>query len=74
MGGKKINSVADLGEIVRSWRKENRLSQQELADFSGVGRIFVVHLEQGKPTIQMGKALDVLESLGLELVVKRREG
>jgi hypothetical protein len=33
----------------------------------GTGLRFVVDLERGKPTCQIGKTLDVLQSLGLAI-------
>ncbi|MDE0029415.1 MAG: helix-turn-helix transcriptional regulator [Deltaproteobacteria bacterium] len=54
----------DIGDIVRSARKAAGLRQFELAGAAGVGVRFIVDLEAGKPTAQMGKALQVLEALG----------
>ncbi len=71
---KSITSVRDLGKAVRNRRKEGNLTQQDVADFCGVGKVFMVHLEQGKQTIQLGKVLDVLQGLGLELTVRPRGG
>ena len=66
--------VATIGQIIRDERKELGLRQDELAAASGVGLRFLVELERGKPTVQMGKALDVLAALGCELQVKRPDG
>jgi len=57
-------SSGDIGDIVRSARKAAGLRQFELAGAAGVGVRFIVDLEAGKPTAQMGKALQVLEALG----------
>ncbi len=54
----------DIGNIVRSARKAAGLRQFELAGAAGVGVRFIVDLEAGKPTAQMGKALQVLRALG----------
>ena len=57
-------TAADIGEIVRATRKAAGLRQFELAGAAGVGVRFIVDLEAGKPTAQMGKALQVLRALG----------
>ena len=59
--------VAAIGQIIREERKELGLRQDELAAASGVGLRFLVELERGKVTVQMGKVLDVLAALGCEL-------
>ena len=66
--------VATIGQIIRDERKELGLRQDELAAASGVGLRFLVELERGKPTVQMGKVLDVLAALGCELRIKRPDG
>jgi len=64
-----VRTVQDLGEIVQRTRKEQKLSQIDVAGLVGCGNRFIVDLEKGKETIRMQKAIDVLELLGLELVV-----
>ena len=66
--------VAAIGQIIRDERKELSLRQDELAAASGVGLRFLVELERGKPTVQMGKVLDVISALGCELQIKRPDG
>ena len=60
---------ADLGTLVRATRRAQGLRQDELAGPSGVGVRFIVDLEAGKPTLQLGKALKVLAALGCELTL-----
>ncbi|MCB9875943.1 MAG: helix-turn-helix transcriptional regulator [Planctomycetaceae bacterium] len=67
-------NVAAIGQIIRDERKELGLRQDELAAASGVGLRFLVELERGKSTVQMGKVLDVLAALGCELQIKRPDG
>ena len=49
---------------MRAARKAAGLRQYELAGAAGVGLRFVVELEAGKPTAQLGKTLEVLRALG----------
>jgi y4mF family transcriptional regulator len=57
----------ELGTAVRKARRQQSLRQDQLAAAANVGVRFIVDLEAGKPTAQMGKALAVLKALGLEL-------
>ena len=59
----------EIGDIVRSTRKAAGLRQDELAGAAGVGLRFIVDLEAGKPTAQIGKALQVLAALGCSFEV-----
>ena len=63
----------DIGEIIRNTRKAQGLRQPELAAASGVGLRFLVELERGKPTAQLGKVLDVLSALGCTLSISTPE-
>ncbi|MEQ8600156.1 MAG: helix-turn-helix transcriptional regulator [Devosia sp.] len=67
-----VRSGSDLGAIIALARKSRGYTQQEFADIAGVGRRFVSDLENGKATVQLGKMLQVLTALGLDLEVKAR--
>ena len=67
---KRNLTPAEIGAIVRTARKAQNLRQDELAGAAGVGLRFIVDLEAGKPTAQIGKMLQVLEALGCELRIK----
>jgi y4mF family transcriptional regulator len=60
-------TTAEVGDIVRTTRKAAGLRQDELAGAAGVGLRFIVDLEAGKPTAQIGKTLQVLSALGCSL-------
>lgn len=64
-----IQAVNDLGALIRDRRNKLGLTQQELADKAGVSRVWVVALEQGKPTAQIDLVLRTLRELGLSLRV-----
>ncbi len=61
------DTISKLGDMVRSARKEQGLTQEYLASMSGVGIRFVRELEQGKISCHIGKAFLVLAMLGLEV-------
>ncbi len=63
----RIPTTTDLGHIVREARKEQGLTQEELAGMTGVGRRFVSDLEKGKETAQIGKTLLILGTLGIAI-------
>ena len=62
-----IRNTMDFGALVRHRRLTRRLTQREPALVAGVGERFVVDLENGKATAQLGKALAVAAALGIEL-------
>ena len=62
-----IQSTQDIGQTIQTFRKKQGLTQEDLALLANVGRRFVVELEQGKNTAQIGKILQVLHALGIGL-------
>ncbi len=68
----KIENAADLGKIVKYKRAKDRLTQADTAALCEVGNRFLSELENGKPTVQLGKILQVLKCLGLEVRVVPR--
>lgn len=70
--GNIIHSVQDIGNLVRDKRKQDGLTQTELAELSQVGTRFLSELENGKDTLQFNKVMQVINNLGLELSVVSR--
>lgn len=58
--------------MVRERRKQQGATQAEFASLCGVGVRFISDLENGKPTVQIGKVLQVIQCLGLELGIRAR--
>jgi y4mF family transcriptional regulator len=65
----QTTKVQKLGQLIRNTRKQQGLTQQQLAAFSGSGVRFIRELEQGKESCHIGKALTVLAMLGLIIQV-----
>lgn len=60
-----ISTAHDLGRAIRGARIQNGLSQQELASKTGQSRKFIVDLESGKETAELGASLRVANALDI---------
>jgi y4mF family transcriptional regulator len=65
-----IEDSIKLGFHVKTERKAQGLTQEELAASSGVGIRFVRELEHGKASCHLGKTLSVLKAVGVEIFIK----
>ncbi len=63
-----IATAAALGALIRQRRGARGWTQAELAARCGTGERFIVDLENGKPSCQLGKALTVAREVGIRLV------
>jgi len=61
------HTTEHIGKIIKSTRKQLGVTQKDLALTSGTGLRFIIDLEKGKPTCQIGKALTVMHTLGIKL-------
>ena len=59
--------MLNLSEYIKEQRKQYQLTQEQLAERSGVGLRFVREMEQGKATLRMDKVNQVLALFGAEL-------
>src|SRR5689334_2700145 len=59
-------AASAFASLIRSRRKALKLRQDQLALASGVGGRFLIDLEAGKPSCQLGRSLLVAEALGLK--------
>jgi ribosome-binding protein aMBF1 (putative translation factor) len=64
-----IENPAQFGAAVATARKALGLTQRELALAINSGERFIVDLEAGKPTAQLGKALAAARAVGLRLTL-----
>jgi y4mF family transcriptional regulator len=62
-------TAEQIGALIRATRKGLGVTQRELALTSGTGLRFVVDLERGKETCEIGKALTILQTLGIKLTL-----
>lgn len=65
-----VHSALDLGLLLKHFRGTLDLTQADISGLANTGNRFVVELERGKETVQLNKVFDVLEVLGLEMVIQ----
>lgn len=68
----KISNLAELGRLIHDERKRQGLTLMTLAGLAGVGYRFVVEIEKGKPSAEIGKVLHVMATLGIDLTAQPR--
>ena len=69
----QILSAVDIANIVKQRRKQLNLTQAQCAAFCGVGNRFFSELENGKDSLHLGKVLNVLQMLGVNLHAVEKE-
>lgn len=63
----------DVAMAIRARRRQLKLRQLEVAREAKVGREWLVDLEHGKPTVEIGLVMRTLETLGLEITIRPTE-
>ena len=67
-----VSSVKEFGAAIRARRKELGMTQAALAELGGFSVSFLSDLENGKQTAEIGKALFLLDLLGMDLELRVR--
>ncbi len=57
----------EIAKMVRYFRKQSGLSQEQLAELAGIGKTAVFDIEKGKPTVQLDTLLKVFDVLNIHL-------
>ena len=68
----KITDAASLGNAIRSRRKELKYTQDYISEITGLSVSFLSDLENGKSTAEIGKTIEVINLLGLDINVEAR--
>ena len=68
----KITDAASLGNAIRSRRKELNYTQGYISEITGLSVSFLSDLENGKLTCEIGKTIEVINLLGLDILVEAR--
>lgn len=63
-------NIINIGKLIKSIRTKQKLTQAQLAGACGTGIRFIVDLEKGKQTCEIGKVLHVINMLGIKLFLQ----
>ncbi len=64
-----IDNADAIGKVVRASRKAQKIRQDDAAGSIGVSENFLGKVERGGETVQWGKLFQVLEGLGVRVLV-----
>ena len=69
-----IDNAKAFGNTVKMYRKKQKATQLQVAAIANTGVRFISDLENGKPSVQLDKALKVARLLGIRLEADIIEG
>jgi transcriptional regulator with XRE-family HTH domain len=64
-----IENAAAIGRVVRASRKAQKIRQDDAAGSIGVSENFLGKVERGSESVQWGKLFQVLDGLGVRVMV-----
>ena len=64
-----IHCARDIGAIVRTLRKRQGIRQADMAAMIGASHVLLRDIEQGKETVNLGKVLQLLDELGIRVLL-----
>lgn len=67
---KELKSVDKLGALIRQARKEQHMTQSDLAGACNTTQKYISDLEGGKTTVQFDLAFRVMRALGLRIFIE----
>ena len=69
----EVKTAKELGQIIRAYRKSQGLTLEKLSDLTNVGTRFLSELERGKETAELGKAILIVNKLGIAITLQPRD-
>lgn len=62
--------VKELSKVIKQTRKLARLTQNELAAMSGVGKTLIFDIEKGEKKVSLEKLIRICQALNIEVELK----
>jgi DNA-binding XRE family transcriptional regulator len=67
-----LKEAKDIGSTIKKLRSEMKITQEELANFTGLSRIGIVKLEKEENDLKLSSLIKIANLLGFEIVLRRR--
>lgn len=64
-----IDTPEQLGRVVRTVRRAQRIRQDDLAPMVGASHVTLMNIERGKGSVGIGRVMEVLHELGIRVHV-----
>ena len=61
-----------IGKTIKDLRSEMKITQEELANFSGLSRIGIVKLEKKENDLKLSSLIKIANLLGFEIILRKR--
>ncbi|MBM4292498.1 MAG: helix-turn-helix transcriptional regulator [Deltaproteobacteria bacterium] len=68
----QLTQSAEAGELLKARRRAQGVTQELLADYSGVSRVSITKIERGGD-LRLSTLLRLTQLLGLEVIIKPRD-
>lgn len=72
--GTRIDSMAELGPIIRKRRKDLGFTQAQVALLTGFSPRLIGEIERGRGTVGIDKVITYAQGLGIDLLARTRGG
>ena len=69
----KITTTKAIGTAIRNRRKALGYTQAYLSEYTGLSASFISELENGKETAELGKAIFLINLLGMNMEIVNRD-
>ncbi len=68
----KVNESREFGELIKARRKKLGYTQKYICEVSGISASYISDLENGKATVELGKAIFLANLLGIDVELNER--
>jgi transcriptional regulator with XRE-family HTH domain len=67
-----LRDSKEIGKIIKDLRSDMEITQEELANFTGLSRIGVVKLEKEENDLKLSSLIKIANLLGFEIALRKR--